>query len=162
MIPDAEIVHVSKGRFRVRIPSKRGDASYWGTIAERFSGCEGITDIEVNARTASLLFIHESDLTSITRFASSEGIFLLASKATTSEYPSIYDGMTKTFNKVDGTIKEFTRNELDLGSLSFLALVGAGVYQIAKGNFSAPAWYTAFWYGMNIFLKSRPGGAGAE
>ena len=31
------------------------------SMAERFSACEGIESIEVNPRTASLLFLHETD-----------------------------------------------------------------------------------------------------
>jgi hypothetical protein len=162
MIPDAEVVHSSKRRLRVRIPSKKGDAAYWANLADRFADCKGIEDIEVNPRTASLLFVHETDSAAIIRFAASEGVFLAEGKTPVREHPAIYDGLTDTFNKVDNTIKDFTGNELDLSSLSFLALVGAGVYKIAKGDFSAPAWYTAFWYGFNIFLKSKPNGKGAE
>jgi hypothetical protein len=29
--------------------------------------------------------------------------------------------------------------------------MGAGIYQIARGNFAAPAWYTAFWYALGLF-----------
>jgi hypothetical protein len=162
MTPDAEIAHSSRTRLRIRIPSRKGDAAYFMTIAERFSGCEGIEDIEVNPRTASLLFIHETDAARITEYAASHGIFHVAATSLTREHPSLYDGVTASFNTVDGKIKEFTKNELDLNSMAFLALVGAGVYKIAKGDFAAPAWYTAFWYGLNIFLKGKPGGKGAE
>jgi len=162
MIPEGEIVHASAHRLRVRIASKRADSSYWATIADGFSACAGIENIEVNQRTAGVLFIHETDSAAITGFAASAGIFSVPEKAPAPEYPSIYDGMTESFNKVDNTIKEFTKNELDLSSLSFLALVGVGIYKIAKGDFAAPAWYTAFWYGMNIFLKSKPDGKSVE
>ena len=162
MTPDAEVVHSSKRRLRVRILSKKGDAAYWETLADRFSRCEGIEDIEVNPRTGSVLFVHDTDSAAIIRFAASEGVFLAEEKRPVREYPAIYDGLTDSFTKVDNTIKEFTKNELDLSSLSFMALVGAGIYKIAKGDFSAPAWYTAFWYGLNIFLKSKPNGKGAE
>lgn len=162
MMPDAEVVHSSKGRLRVRVPSRKGDPLFWETIADKFSGCPGVEDVEVNPRTASILFVHETDSAAIMAFAASQGIFLAEGKKPAREYPAIYDGLTESFDKVDGTIKKFTGNELDLSSLSFMALVGAGIYKIAKGDFSAPAWYTAFWYGFNIFLKSRPNGKGAE
>ena len=45
---------------------------------------------------------------------------------------------------------------MDLGTASFGALLIMGIYQISRGNFMAPAWYTAFWYALNIFLKSKP------
>jgi hypothetical protein len=162
MTPDAEIAHSSRTRLRIRIPSRRGDVAYFMTIAERFSACEGIENIEVNPRTASLLFIHKTDVPSIAEYAASHGIFHAAVTSSTREYPSMYDGVTASFNAIDGKIKRFTKNELDLSSMTFLALVGAGIYKIAKGDFGAPALYTAYWYGLNLFLKSKPEGNGTE
>jgi hypothetical protein len=162
MTPDAEIVHSSRTRLRIRILSRRGDSAYFLAMAERFAACEGIENIEVNPRTASLLFFHESDAARITEYAASQGIFHVAAASLPREHPSLYEGVTASFNTVDDKIKEFTKNELDLSSMTFLALVGAGIYKIAKGDFSAPAWYTAFWYGLNLFLKSKPDGNGTK
>jgi hypothetical protein len=58
------------------------------------------------------------------------------------------------FAGLDKRIKDLTGGSHNIGALAFLALAGVGVYQIARGNFTAPAWYTAFWYAMNIFFKS--------
>lgn len=42
----------------------------------------------------------------------------------------------------------------DLPGMAFLTLLGVGIYQLVRGNFAAPPWYTAFWYAMGIFTKS--------
>jgi len=38
--------------------------------------------------------------------------------------------------------------------MAILSLLGLGLYQILRGNFRAPPWYTAFWYALGIFTKS--------
>ena len=162
MTPDAKVVHSITHKLRIRIPSKKGDAAYFMTIAEHFSSCEGIENIVVNPRTASLLFIHKTDATRITEYAALNGIFNAAVTSSIREHPSLYDGVTESFNTVDKKIKKFTNNELDLSSMTFIALVGAGIYKIAKGDITAPAWYTVFWYGLNMFMKSKPGGKKVE
>jgi hypothetical protein len=46
-----------------------------------------------------------------------------------------------------------TGGELDIPSVFFAALLISGIYQIARGNMAAPAWYTAFWYAFGIFSR---------
>ncbi len=69
---------------------------------------------------------------------------------------NIHRQVAETYFQVDNKIKKFTGGEMDVGTLSFGTLLILGIYQISRGNFMAPAWYTAFWYAMNIFLKSKP------
>ena len=64
------------------------------------------------------------------------------------------------FGSVSRRIRAFTGNAADLSGLAVLALLTVGVYQIARGNFGAPAWYTAFWYALGIFNKSDGGKEG--
>jgi hypothetical protein len=56
----------------------------------------------------------------------------------------------------DRKVKAFTGGELDLPSIAFAFLAGMGIYQISIGNIAAPAWYVAFWYGMNIAFSGHP------
>ena len=36
----------------------------------------------------------------------------------------------------------------------FGVLLALGIYQISRGNFMAPAWYTAFWYAFGVLTKT--------
>src|SRR5436305_11061449 len=54
------ICHLSAGRLRIRIPDKRRDVAFFGTVAERFSGWGSVDSVEVNPLTASVL-IHFGD-----------------------------------------------------------------------------------------------------
>jgi hypothetical protein len=52
-------------------------------------------------------------------------------------------------------IKRISGGEIDIPSLAFLGLAGAGLYQIMLGEFLIPAWYTAFWYASNVLMKAK-------
>ena len=52
------------------------------------------------------------------------------------------------------SLRRFSSGELDLAVMVFIALLGVGVYQIARGNFGAPPWYTAFWYALGVLTKT--------
>jgi hypothetical protein len=51
---------------------------------------------------------------------------------------------------VDRKLLDLTGGTLDLPSGLFLALVITGVYQILRGQFRTPPWYTAFWYAFGL------------
>lgn len=55
---------------------------------------------------------------------------------------------------MSGRVEKATGGTMGISEVAFLALFGAGVMQIGRGNFTAIPWYTAFWYALNIFLKS--------
>ncbi len=40
-------------------------------------------------------------------------------------------------------------------SLIFLSLLISGIWQIARGNFAMPAWYTAFYYALGVFARAQ-------
>jgi len=48
-----------------------------------------------------------------------------------------------------------TKGFANVPDLVLLTLVGLSAIQISRGNFTAPAWYTALWYALNIFLKAQ-------
>lgn len=152
----AYIAHSTSDRLRIKIPSKKGDTRYFHTLKERFQCLQGIERVDVAPFTGSVLFAHKTDPKTIAVFAGANGLFVLNETARPVNPPlsrRIADG----FKGFDKKIKDFTAGELDIPGIAFLFLVAFGVYQISIGNFTAPAWYTAFWYGLNIFLKGLSG-----
>lgn len=155
--PAAQVSHQIAGRLRVRIPSRKGDAKYLDSIKNEFSGIKGITGVEINPMTGSVLFhLGDISLKTITDHALSRGFFRLQEPVASPV--GLQQRMTGAFEGFNDKMKSFTGGELDIAGLSFLFLVGAGLYQIRQGNFAAPAWYTAFWFALNIFLKSNKSG----
>jgi hypothetical protein len=157
MIPEAVLSHYTRERLRIKVPSKKGNASYFSSLEANFANLRGVTKVEANALTGSLLLIHAVDLKAIAAFAENNGLFKLhnASRRTT----ALSGNIARTFKDFDTRVKKFTGNEMDVPGIAFIMLVGFGVYEIGRGNFAAPAWYTAFWYALNIFLKSLPDAA---
>ena len=50
----------------------------------------------------------------------------------------------------DRKLLDLTGGTVDLPSGIFLALVFTGVYQIVRGQFRTPPWYTVFWYAFGL------------
>jgi hypothetical protein len=55
---------------------------------------------------------------------------------------------------LDNALRGATGGEVDMAGAVFVALLASGIYEISRGNFALPAWYTAFWYAFGVFSKS--------
>ena len=151
---DTYLSHVSKGRLRLRIPSKKRDSAFFNRLQAVFSAIPGLDQVKVNPLSGSLLVVHSGLPEEMASFVKT--LAGLAPKKNSSKKPNtIYQRVTGTFHQVNTQIQGFTKGELDVPTLSFIALLAVGIYQISRKNFAAPAWYTAFWYALNIFLKSK-------
>ncbi len=153
MLPHAYISHHTSGRLRIKIPSKKKDQEYLSRLKEHFSGLEGIENIEFNPLTGSILIIHRVSRERIAEYAMANNLFSL--KGLNSYPAGLQQRISGTFKSMDTQLKTFTGGEIDIGGLAFLVLLGAGIYQISMGNLTALPWYAAFWYALNVFLKSN-------
>ncbi len=151
-VPDAYIGHSITGRLRLKIPSRKGDGPYLKKIAEEFSSLPGIEQVSVNPETSSILFLHALAKETITGHLSGSGLFRLSPSPVAPA--SVHGGVKSCFRELSGKVEKATGGTLGGSELAFLALLGAGGIQISKGNLTAIPWYTAFWYALNIFLKS--------
>ena len=152
MLPTAFISHRTTGRLRVKIPSKKGDRSFFQSIKEQFSGLKGIEAVEINPLTGSVLIVHGTDEKTIGGHAAANGLFIV--QELNAAPAGLQRRISRAFGSVNSQLKSATSGEIDIGGLAFLVLLGFGVYQISAGNLTALPWYAAFWYALNIFLKS--------
>ena len=153
MIPDAYFSHRSFRRVRIKVPSKRGDETYFIHISNGFKGCKGIETININPITGSILFIHTIDFDSIKEFAEENNLFTMKDN---SFAPSFNNRVKKRFNNFDSQVKKLTTREIDIPGIAFLTLLGVGISQIVRGNVRAMPWDAAFWYALNVFLMKKP------
>ncbi len=151
-VPDAHIAHKVKGRLRLRIPSKRYDRDFFESLKTVFSKNFPDTEVEVNPITASALILGNTEPKAILKFGLKRKLFKLILHSAKKQ--TLIGSVKESFKEVDQSLLKFTGGELDVPSFIFLGLVGHGVYQILRGNFTAPAWYTAFWYALGVFSKS--------
>jgi hypothetical protein len=156
MPPHAYISHRTKGRIRIKIPSKKGGEEYFSLVNAHFAGFHRIERLEANPLTASVLFITEADAKEIADHAAEKGLFLL--RTSNRHSTTLSRKIMGDFDRLNDGIKKLTGGDIDIPGIVFLGLLGTGIYQVSIGNLTAPAWYTAFWYAMNIFTKSYGGG----
>lgn len=155
MLPDAYLSHAIPGRLRVKIPSKKGDSRYFDDVCTQMSGYEGIEKVAVNALTASILVIHAVDSKKIAAYAERNNLFRMEDVKPFEKQTYISRKVSETFKDVNSRVIVSTKGFANVPDLVLLALVGLSAIQISRGNFTAPAWYTALWYALNIFLKAQ-------
>ena len=155
MIPEAHIVHRAPNRLRLKVASKKEHEGYLRTLPDKFTGISGIDEIEINPLTGSVLFKHGGNGEEIIDFMKKHGIFAI--KAKSLRPPSVHRGVSSIYQQIDGLVHDFSDGSTNAGGIAFISLLAYGVLQISRGNIAGPAWYTAFWYALNIFLKSQPG-----
>lgn len=143
---------------RVKIPSKKGDTDFFAHTTEALSGLAGVRQMETNTLTGSILFVHETETEQLLRHISERGLFILSRRTNTGGQTFIAKKVTETYQEFNRKITSSTEGFANIPDIAFLGLLGLGIYQISRGNFTAPAWYAAFWYALNIFLKGRTEG----
>jgi len=155
MIPEAYIVHKVNDRLRIKVPSKRGDKSFFASVEEKFSKHAGGETVVVNPDTASVLFLGRFTAKHIAEVAQQSDLFKLETK--TRRHETLLGGVKDMFHTADKGLIKMTGGGLDIPSVVFLGLISHGIYQFARGNFTGPPWYVAFWYalGLGLFSQSR-------
>jgi len=160
MLPEAYIAHVSQGRMRIKIPSRKGDRTFFSALKDKLpesSEIPGIQRIEMNPTTGSVLVIYDPDykmpdLTVVTSFLEQQGLFKLGATGNNSE-PPVSRNIAKTFQGVNQKLTGFTSGEIDLQSLAVLGLLGLGLIQLSRGQVMIPA-VSAFWYAATLLKDS--------
>jgi hypothetical protein len=153
MIPEAHVSHGMARRLRIKIPSKKGDVSYFSTLRERLSACPGVGEIRVNPQTGSALISYECETKILAAFGRESDLFLLGRPARGKK--ALFGNVADTFQGYNQDLKKLTGGEVDIPSLIFLSLVVSGIWQIARGNLAMPAWYTAFYYALGVFTRAQ-------
>lgn len=148
MMPQAREVHATSRRLRLRIPSKKGDGSYFSLIKERLAECPGVESAEVNPLTGSTLILHHTDAATIADYATRNDLFRF--KPWKGSRKTLFESVEDILDDLNRRLRRVTGGEFDIPSLFFLVLLISGIYQIARGNIGAPAWYSAFWYATGI------------
>lgn len=124
---------------------------------KQLSLCEGIRRVEVNSMTGSILIIHDVDVETIAAYSRQNNLFTIEEPkgfGRRGRETYLARKISETFRTMNRTVVVSTGGFANIADLLVLTLIGLSVYQISKGNFIAPAWYTALWYAMNIFMQS--------
>lgn len=153
MLPAAYVSHRTPNRLRIKIPSKKGDSVYFTYLKNHLSVYQGIEKTEINPITGSVLVVHTLDERKIVTHAEDNKLFKISNLRTSST--GLSESILQTFRDLNAKITTSTKGFANIPDIIFLTLLGVGIYQISRGNFTAPAWYVAFWYALNMFWKSQ-------
>jgi len=165
-LPQASICHQSADRLRIKVASRKADAGYFAKVVKSLSMLRKFKHLAANPLTGSVLFIGENlDAGEIAADASEHKLFHLI----TAEPPGLplMHSLVQPVASVDRSLRTITGGKIDLPSGIFFALLVTGIYQLARGRFIIPPWYTAFWYAfglvsMYVIEKAAKGGAARQ
>jgi hypothetical protein len=152
VLPTAVICHRSTGRIRIRIPARRGDNDYFAALVDHFKTWD-VDLLKANPVSGSLLISGKHlEVEAVEREAEKAEFFKIAASPPPPE--SIVKVVTAPIQVTSTFFRKLTGGGADLAGIIFLGLLGFGVYELMRGNFKSPPWYTAFWYAFGIFSKS--------
>jgi hypothetical protein len=155
MLPEAHVSHCTTHRLRIKIPSKKGSASFFRTMEESLSTLPGIESAAANPLTGSVLIYHHSDARSLCDLIGQRCIVSLREAG--AKRTTLRQDMTRGLKSLNTHVSGLTEGKVDLWDVAGFSLIGAGAYQLMRGNFMALTWYTAFWYAFGILSKAQSG-----
>lgn len=132
--PEAFVVHRTKRRLRLRVPARRGDTRYFERIARALCEAEGVREVQVDARTASVLVRHDGSATAqLTERAARGELFTWPSPG-----DDVMSEVRQHLRATDAALQERTGGRWSLESLTMYGLIGAGIWQLAHGQLLPP------------------------
>ena len=153
MRPQAQIVHQTRGRLRLRIPEKRKDLPYFVGLYEQLQQTPAVEEITMNPLTGSVLLQFDAGRrnTLIGALADSRLIELGAIPA--SGIPPA-DGSRRNKGQLDRSLPGQIRSATDARTVLFLIVLGLSIHQLLKGQILAPA-LTLLMYGADLAVGRK-------
>lgn len=156
-LPDAYVVHSVAGRTRIRIPQRR-DAAYFAMVRERLRRCSGVSAVDANPTTGSVVIHHANRLDRLGSFAADNQLFALRRErdlpVTAASNPATLPAPSSDRITLAPQVWPTSGNLSDPRVLGWAALWGFGLVQLLRGQMLPPA-VSLFWYGINaLFLPT--------
>jgi len=150
--PRASLVHRMPGRARFRVDGKRNDQDYFNAVADRLRETPGVTSVDTNATTGSVLVHHDGALEEIVQeiFGNSELGNLVDFVLTA---PPIARRLRSEIMVLDNAVQRFTGGDLDLGTAASLGLLGLAAIQLVFGM-QVSGTVSLAWYASELVRRS--------
>lgn len=154
MLPDAYISHRTSTRLRIRVPSRKRNLAWLIQAKDRLSALPDVEAVDVNELSGSILIVHRlQDIGTLLAAAKAQGIFEI-NRPKNRKPVTLRQSISAGFQTVNRRVHGATGGYADFWDVAVLGLAGAGIYQMLRGNFAAPMWYTAFWYAFGIYMRA--------
>ncbi len=132
-LPRARIVHQSPGRARLRVRGHRHDDSYFRHIARGLSLVPGVSSVETNAATGSILIRHTAEIGPLLEHARRSAVLAVTGEATVMRWLS--QAADALGGGVDRQLRRASGDQLTLPLfLSFVFFMMA-LAKIGQGDF---------------------------
>ena len=167
------VVHAIPGRVRLKVAQVRGNPTLASQIQTRLAVAPGISRVEVNPLTGSVLMLYEAQdvappdaLRPLAEplaalfpgfdpkdFAAGRPAAADGAGAT----PSLASGVASFFASLDAEVKQMTGGNADLRILlpSALFLFGVGGVLMSE-KLPLPTWYDLLWFSLGTFFMLNP------
>jgi Heavy metal associated domain 2 len=152
----AHAVHRLPGRIRFRVPDRRGDGAFFDEVEKRFERLEGVRDVETNSTTGSVLVRCDATLEELLNATLGSDLGELLQLVESA--PPLAQQFRSAMTAIDGNVRAYTEDELDLTTLAALALLAMAGVQLWRGRQPVLAVSLA-WYASELL---RRGGRAAE
>jgi hypothetical protein len=144
--PTASLVHDVPGRLRLRVEEKVGNCAYFELAVRALSGCPSVRHVTGSPLTGSLLIVHAGQPSAIAAFARDQALFdLLPARR-----PQTFTHIQHEVQKLDATLRGVSKERWGVPGLTFYGLIGAGVWQLARGRVLPPT-VTLLFQALNVF-----------
>lgn len=151
----AHLSHRMNGRVRFRVRGHRNDHEYFDSLAGRIRRAPGVSNVETNATTGSVLVQHEGVLDDLlTALTSDAELGKLVDFVL--ESPPIADRLRAQVTAMDGAVQRFSGGNVDLGTVASCGLLGLAGAQLFLGLQIAGAVSLA-WYAAELIRRSSNG-----
>jgi hypothetical protein len=168
------VVHAIPGRVRLKVAQVRKNPALAGEVQTRLAAAPGISRVEVNPLTGSVLMLYEApDAASPDALrALAEPLaaffpgfdltdFVVRRPSATNgagTAPSLASGVASFFAALNSEVKQMTGGNADLRILlpSALFLFGVGGVLMSE-KLPLPTWYDLLWFSLGTFFMLNPG-----
>lgn len=143
----AYVTHRTPTRLRIRVPARRHDAEWWQRVGAELREVPGISAVEINPLTASMLVHHDAGFEPARALVGNELLSLADERRVARG--SLLDQVRERFASIDAAISAASDGKVDLASLALLGLGALILQQVLRGNVTAPA-VTLAWYAAEL------------
>ena len=136
MRPRAHVVHRTRERTRLRVPSRRDDVEFFEKAHATLS--ESVGEVRVNAGTGSILLLHPHlPSEALDAMLRESALFELSDEPA----PPVkaLEPLMAGVSKLDRTIAGLTAGAADLRTVLFVVAVALAIRQLLRGNVVGPA-----------------------
>lgn len=153
----AWIVHSTPGRTRLQVPALRGHWRGLELVAERLGQIDALESVSANPATGSLVLIHKPEWSMVAERIEHTGVLHIEGPA--AEMMPLSKWVDDVAERWNASVRRNTSGSLDLGSLGFVTMMGATIFQLARGQVLGPA-SNLFFLGLSSLTMSRRKSAG--